>query len=304
MARRPDHDLHRVATRNTDGLGMDVHVDPLPVHLILQRVIGIDSLYVKVHDIRPEVGESPGNPIIVANDHTRHARKGEPSDIERALIRLGRTVQRHLIPDRRHPDTQMGVVCQDRGASAASLWTNDPAVRTDTDTATPSGSIKPRQILEGVSNRLQGIHRCWIQPHSTHPRRRITNDDRVLFGVRRIEQRHFFSREIIQQQGAGDLVIHVATQVPGHHLPPQNRINDSPLLGGIAVVDQLENRILKTKLNRRLRDEIGVHTSHIAIQGGTALRSRLSVLILRQLGPTHCSQECISLELILAKHFG
>ena len=61
-----------VTPSHLNGFLNQVHVYPISIYLILIGVLGVDLLDVQVLNIRTGIGEAPGNPIVVPDNHTRH----------------------------------------------------------------------------------------------------------------------------------------------------------------------------------------------------------------------------------------
>ncbi len=116
----------RVSSRYLDGLLPRVKIDPFAVDFILVWVIRIEALNIQIHHIRPNVGEPPGNPIVVADNDTRHARKRKSADLKGTGITFRRAVQVVLEPDGRHLDAQMGVIGQQGHAGRGVLPSDRP----------------------------------------------------------------------------------------------------------------------------------------------------------------------------------
>ena len=131
MPGRADGDLDRIAADHTDGFGAGFEIHPLAIDFILVRVFRIDALDIKIHDVGADIGETPGNPVIVADDHTGYPGKGKAGHGIRTLGAFGHTEQSILVPDRRHLDAQVRVVRQKRHPGRGTGTGDRPGVGTD-----------------------------------------------------------------------------------------------------------------------------------------------------------------------------
>ncbi len=109
-----DLDRDRVAACDLDRLLVDLHVDPGTVHLVLIRIGGVDPLDEEVLHIGPEIRESPSDVRVVADHNAWHTGEREACDIEWAGVRHVSAVEAVLIPDRRHLNTEVRIVREDR----------------------------------------------------------------------------------------------------------------------------------------------------------------------------------------------
>ena len=124
--------------------------------------------------------------------------------------------------------------------------------------------------------------------------------DRVV----RVEVGDLGRAEAAGQQGAVDLVLHVAAQVPGHGLEPGDRVDGRPRFG-LVVVGEAECRVLDGALLGALRREVGVDAVGVGAQVRLGALGELGVVLL--LGhpvPAEGAQEGVGVDLALAEHLG
>ena len=118
-----------------DGLVDYLHILPLALKLILARVIRVDFLDVEVLDIGADVGNTPGNVLVVADDDTGHPGKGEAHHVH------FRGVQPHFIPDGGHLNAEVGVVCQQGHPGVGMFAADDPVVAADKGAAAKDETV-------------------------------------------------------------------------------------------------------------------------------------------------------------------
>src|SRR5690606_24988822 len=106
----------------------------------------VESLDVEVHDVRAEVGETPGDAVVVADHDARQTREAEPRDVVAAGVREPPAVQPDLVPDPRHTWSQMWVVGQQRLSTHGERPRHDPRVRPQT--RTDAGAVGQRTGIE------------------------------------------------------------------------------------------------------------------------------------------------------------
>ncbi len=114
MPRGADIDLHWIASNHVDGLLASLEVHPLAVDFVLVWVFRIDFFDVQVHHVRAYIGKAPGDTVIVTDDHAGNSGKGEAGHLDRASVAFRHAVQADLVPDRRHLDAKVRIVCQQR----------------------------------------------------------------------------------------------------------------------------------------------------------------------------------------------
>ena len=93
---------------------------------------GVELLDDQVLAVGEGIGESPGDALVVADDHERHPGHGHAGRLE---VLPGPDVRR--VPDRGHPRDQVRIVAEDRPARRRPLAGDDPGV------AHPSGGRDP-----------------------------------------------------------------------------------------------------------------------------------------------------------------
>ena len=64
-----------------DFFGNDLHILPGTLELVLVGVGRVNFFHVEVLRIAAHVGNAPGYPLIVADNHTRHTGESDPRDI-------------------------------------------------------------------------------------------------------------------------------------------------------------------------------------------------------------------------------
>ena len=172
-----------------DLLCLHFHVNPGAIHLVLVGVGGIDLLDDEVLRVGRQVGDAPGDVVVVSDDHTRCAREGEPGHVERAAVRGTHTVQGHLEPDRRHLDGQVRVVGEDRRTGLGLRTRHHPVVRADLGTG-DAGEVTHSLDL------LRQVREAFVWEEGQGRVRRLrgggapVDDHRLVVGVRRPEFFH------------------------------------------------------------------------------------------------------------------
>ena len=78
---------------------MGGHITPSTIPLILKRVGGVDFEHIEVLRIRPDVGYTPSDTGVVADDYTGGGWQCKACDFEGAGIPYRLTVQTDFIPD-------------------------------------------------------------------------------------------------------------------------------------------------------------------------------------------------------------
>ncbi len=121
----------RLAASHLDCFLDQLHIHPLAIDFVLVRVRRVDLLDVQVLDIRADVGEAPGDAVIVTDDHARCAGKGHAGDLIRTISILLEAMQTDLIPDGGHLSPQVRVVGEQGQATGGALTGDNPVIRTD-----------------------------------------------------------------------------------------------------------------------------------------------------------------------------
>ncbi|MFE6533595.1 hypothetical protein ACFVMA_32160 [Streptomyces rochei] len=131
-------------------------------------------------------------------------------------------------------------------------------------------------------------------------------DDRLVpvVGVLRVQVGDLLGAQAAGHQGAVDLVLHVAAQVPGHRLQPGHRVDRRPLLG-LVVVGEAEGGVLQGDLRAVLALQVGVDALGVRLEVLLrGVRQLLVVLLLRHPVPAQRAQELVVVHLALAEHLG
>ena len=131
-----------LAAVDLDDLLDEGHVAPLAHVLVLVGVVGVDLLDVEVLHVGADVGDAPGDAVVVADDDA-----GDAGEAETGHIPAGR-VQADLVPDRRHLDAQVRIVGQQGQAGGGVLAGDDPVV------AAQEGAVAQRR--RRLANELRG----------------------------------------------------------------------------------------------------------------------------------------------------
>ena len=139
------------------------------------RVV-IDLLEIEVGHVRPEVGEAPCDPGVVADDDAGYAGERGTCRPRTGTRSHGAAVQAHLVPDRRHRGAEVRVVGQHWGAGDRPRTADHPGVRADPLAARRAArdGTRPRRT-RGASGRLRSSGSA-VPPA---PRRAAASRDRV-----------------------------------------------------------------------------------------------------------------------------
>ena len=70
--------------------------------------VGVESLDVNVFDRRADIGEAPGDALVVSDDHVGHAGQGDAGDVEVAATQV------RLVPKVGHLVAEVHVVREQR----------------------------------------------------------------------------------------------------------------------------------------------------------------------------------------------
>ncbi len=315
-----DGDLTAALARDLDGL---LAGDEGQLLAVVEVGVGGDLLQVEVGDVRAEVGHAPGDVLVVADDDARHAGEGVAGHVEGALRAGLVAVQAHLVPERGHLRREVRVVGQQRLAGGRVLAGDDPRVGAD---AVAVGAQQRRDLLQVLRQRREAA----AQPAGGRAaaRRALTGrgpltgaggalgvvvlagvdraalDDRLVPVVRvgRVQLVDLLGGQPRGGQGAVDLVLHVAAQVPGHGLEPGDGVDRVPGLGLVVVLER-EGRVLDGQRLALVVLQVGVDPVGVRLQVFLGGRRQLGVvLLLRDLPPAHGAQEGVGLHLLGAEH--
>src|SRR5207248_9695390 len=106
---RAYRDGHRPAAGHLDGLLLPAVERPPRVADLVP--VAVEAFQVQVGDVRPEVGETPRDVVVVPDDHAGYAGERIAGHVQPAGA-----VQAHLVPDARHRRGQVRAVGEDRPA--------------------------------------------------------------------------------------------------------------------------------------------------------------------------------------------
>ena len=264
----------------------------------------------------PEVGEAPGDPLVVADDDAGQAGEGEAGDVERA-------VRRETVRQCRPIWYQMPGMPVPRCGSLASsglpvvvrLAGDDPRVGADAVAA-------PEQGRDGVerSARRSAYDRADVLASagsagvagaacaarlacSAWPRRLpvLRGQDRLVRGRRGRRGTARSSRCWLERRrarrAAGHLVVVVAAQVPGHRLEPGQRVDRRPLLDPVVRHLLAQHGVLERHLGRGARaGDVGVDAVGVGLQVLPRRGGQLRQLRLGDPAPAHRPDHLVGLE--------
>ncbi len=280
--------------------------------VLLPLVVG-DPLEVEVGDVGAQVGETPGDVGVVADDDARHPGERETGDVQRAVLADSGAVQTHLHPRARQADTQVRVVGQQRLSGLAVLSGDDPAVAADPVTPAHQlgqpvqGAVQLAQqgaVAGGVRRtlRVAGTSRRRVRlEHAVHDRA-LPHDRPVCPVVVRREQLGDLLRRVVGgQQGPLDLLVEVPLQVPGHRLEPGQRVRRRPRLGPVVQPAEAEDGVLDGDLGRAVRVQVGIDARGVRLQRRPRRRLEQRQLLLGDLSPTQRADELVALQGVRAE---
>src|SRR6185437_9838530 len=99
MPRHPVDELHGPLALHADPVAFQ----PRLLWLSAKEVLAgsrIELFAIEVLDVEAEIRRTPSNPLVVANDHARHARQGDAADIEPWRFQM------HHVPSRRRREIE------------------------------------------------------------------------------------------------------------------------------------------------------------------------------------------------------
>ena len=212
-----------------------------------QRCIAVDLLQVQVGHVGAEVGEAPGDVLVVADDHAGHAGEGVAGDVVGA--RAG---------DASGSAGPSGTRARASSARGAGRW-RAAACRSSCTCPTPPRSWSRCRCRWGraVRGSCRGCRRAtragsacpgarpgrcltaavarpWRRAGGRTSRCALLYEPSSTMGrwrggrVGRVQVLDLLRAEPAGHQGAVDLVLHVAAQVPGHRLEPGHRVDRRP----------------------------------------------------------------------------
>ncbi len=274
--------------------------------------VALDLLQVEVADIRPQVGEAPGDVGVVADHHPRVPAEGVARHLVRAGRRHGRAVQAHLVPDARQRGAEVRVVGQQRLARRGAVAGDDPRVRPDARAARPHQRGHGVECLQhpaqrrhgGDRRRRRGLgHRLGVLVEGPADDRAL-RDDRLVVGERevRVEALGPVDPDLRGDQAALDLLLHVAAQVPRHRLEPCDGVGRGPRLDLVPAVGQAEDDVLKGQLAVGLALEVGVDALGVRVERRARLGRQQRQLLLGDPPPAEGADEGVRRRRGLAQH--
>src|SRR5665647_710128 len=239
--------------------------------------LAVDPLEEEVGDVRPEVGQPPGQVGGVADDHPGEPGERETGDGERtARVDLG-AVQAHLRPDAGCGDRQVRIVGQQGLAAGGVLTGDDPGVGAD-------ALAIAEQVRDGIERRaggLEGAAQVGAEASGEGAGvpgrgcRRVLRRGDDLLDDRGVLHLRVAREELVdlvdvaegrEGQATGQLVVVVRMQVPGHRLEPGEGVDRVPRLGLLDVHLQAEHRVLHAEGVRAAGVKVGVHPVGVGLQ--------------------------------------
>ena len=282
------------------------HQRPEPA--VLLPLVVRHPLEVQVGDVRAEVGEAPRDVGVVADDHAGHTGEGEPGHVERAVRGDRRAVQPHLHPDAGDADAEVRVVGQQRLPGLGVRAVDDPAVAADPVALAHQlrqvgqHAVQGRQLV-ALARRVRRPLRV---PRTSRGRVLLEHpvddgalaDDRVLglVVVRREQLGHLLGRVVGRDQGALDLLVEVALQVPRHRLEPGQGVDRRPRLGPVVEAAQAQHGVLHGDLGGTVCLEVGVDAGGVRLQRRAGLRLQQRQLLLGDAAPAQGADELVGLQ--------
>ncbi len=284
------------------------------VAVVLVVVLVDDLLQVQVLHVGIEVGEPPGDIGVVPDDDAGQPRERESRDVEGALGADLVAVQAHLVPGAGHGRPQVRVVRQDRSAARGVLARHGPGIGPEA----VGCSEQPRQPAlrlpsaqqrllasrqEGGSVWQPGSVACGVLLEDSVNDRALV-DDRFVLGIRvvGVELGDLLASQVDGLERAIDLVVHVATQVPGHRLEPGQGVFRRPLLGGVVEAVETKDGVLEGKPGTSMVSEIRVDPRRERLEIAAGVRREQWQLLLRNPSPAHGANELVGLEGVFAEH--
>ncbi len=301
------HDVHHrlLAPVHIDALVDELHLPPLALHLVLVRTGRVDSLYEQVLRVVAEVGNAPGDAVVVADDDAGKARKGEPAHLSPARCRgheaagLVDDVEPHLVPDRGHLHREVGVVDEDRPAALGPLAGDDPGV----GALAPATACdaQPPWLRRRLGSRFVRVEAGAVAgpevrvplPASQHERHVIAVRRVVLLGPGKAGGPQKFDEEPLGGQ--------VRIERPGHELGPGQAVGRPPRLDLHLHAAEREKRVLEAHPARLAVADARVDAGNVGIECAPGVVVEELVLLLGDALEPQRTQEDIGLERRLAE---
>ena len=207
---------HAAAALDLDGVLSDGHSHPLAIDLVLIGVSRVDLLDVQVLHVGVDVGEAPGDAVVVADDHARHAGEGVAGHLVGAGVAESGWQCRAI-------SYQMDGIWMDRCGSLAS---SGMPVVVRLPAMTQLFEPRPSEVAAELG--VDRAHLLVQRFRAAGAGGRVGHDDGMVAGVKRHVLIGLLGAEGLVQDGALDLIVQVAAQVPGHGLAPGQRVGRGP----------------------------------------------------------------------------
>ena len=232
MDRRSDGEGDRLLTGHLDRLHARRGLHPLLA--TLHAPGAIETLEIEVTHVGSEVGEAPGDPLVVSDDDAGDTGEGEPTDPERAVGSDLDAGQGDLLEDARDAHPEVRIVGQQRFSGLGVCARDDPRIRSDPLTPAHGGGhgfhgsahhgihiVGDGSVCRGEG----GVDRL------THRGPLLSREDRLarLEVWRGIEFTDPLRLEESREPGPGEFVGVVALEVPCHEGQEGERVHRRPV---------------------------------------------------------------------------
>ncbi len=271
---------------------------PFSAKPIAGSVLRVDLLEVEVLDVRLDTGQAPADASVVADDDARQARQRGSGDRE-----AGRLEARD-VPERRRPESQVGIVGEQRLSADGAAAADDPGVAAELF----AGQVEVGQSVEGLSQAFPGdisfsspglgVRDCQggcgllvraLPLFVEKDRRRERHLGEHLGGS--------LGADLREVTRPADLVPCVLAQVPGHHLSPDEAVDRRERLGLRAQDPQLRR-------SRPVGREAGIGAASVGFECLLSRARERRPDGLRGAAESYCSQEAVSRQERRAEHLG
>ena len=187
---------------------------------------------VEVLNVRGQVREAPGDPVVPAQDDPGDARQRRADGAEPGTLEMGE------IPDRRRAQVQMRIVREERLAGGRPRAAEDPAV----------GAVR-RGTGRRQRRRAGGLDRR-LRPDAG----KVGQDDGRVSGIGREEFEEPVGRHAgqLDQAQAEQFPSPVPGEVPGHHLSPREGVPRRPRLRPMAEDQELRRQRAVAGVEKRV----------------------------------------------------
>ena len=126
----------------------------------------------------------------------------------------------------------------------------------------------------------------------------------MLLGIVGIQLVDTLNREAGAEDGTVDLLQHVPTEVPCHHLRPGESVDGGPGLDRVSRCLKGQNGVFQADLGRRPALDVRVHAVGVVVEDGSFPGIEILQLLLGQTGEAEGPQEQIRVHLAAAEHLG